>query len=330
MDPPGTSGSFDLFTLKRQCYSFLTQGLAPSTRHSYASSQAQFISFCRQLGKLHPSGLPCPADEWTLCLFVTFLARTMIKHSSIKVYLSGVRALHIDHGFPDPLINCLRLQRVVCGITRCQGSSSSSRLPITDDLMLVIWQSLDLHLPDHCMFWAACSLGYFGFLRASEFTVPNLPSFSSSLHLGVQDISVDSPSAPSCMRVRIKGSKTDPFRKGCFIHIGVGRRPLCAVRAVMNYLALRGDAPGPLFLLQNGQPLSRNILTDWLRQIMAAAWVPGNFSSHSFRIGAATVAARNRVPDHLIQSMGRWSSNAYQLYIRTPAEALAALSIKLA
>ena len=178
---PGTSGSFDLFTLERQCYSFLTQGLAPSTRRSYASAQAQFISFCRQLGKLHLSGLPCPADEWTLCLFVTFLART-IKHSSIKVYLSGVRALHIDHGFPDPLINCLRLQQVVRGIKRCQGSSSSSRLPITDDLMLVIWQSLDLHLPDHCMFWAACSLGYFGFLCALEFTVPNLPSFSSSLH----------------------------------------------------------------------------------------------------------------------------------------------------
>ena len=149
---------------------------------------------------------------------------------TIKVYLSGVRALHINHGFPDPLINCLRLQRVVRGIKRCQGSSSSSRLPITDDLMLVIWQSLDLHFPDHCMFWAACSLGYFGFLRASEFTVPNLSSFSSSLHLGVQDISVDSPSAPSCMRVRIKGSKTDPFRKGCFIHIGVGQAStLCSL-----------------------------------------------------------------------------------------------------
>ena len=123
------------------------------------------------------------------------------------------------------------------------------------------------------------------------------------------------------------GSKNDPFRKGCFIHIGIGRRPLCAVRAVMNYLALRGDAPGPLFLLPNGQPLSPNILMDWLRQIMASARVPGNFSSHSFRIGAATVAG---VPDHLIQSMGRWSSNACQLYIRTPAEALAALFIKLA
>ena len=208
----------DPSTLEQQCYSFLTHGLAPSTRRSYASAQAKFISFCQQLGKLHPSGSPCPTDKWTLCLFATFLARTL-QHSSIKVYLSGVRALHIDQGFPDPLSNCLRLQRVVRGIKRCQGTPSSTRLPITDDLMVVIWQSLDLSLPDHQMFWAACSLGYFGFLRASEFTVPNLSTFSASLHLSIQDIAVNSSVAPSSMRIRIKGSKTDPFRKGCFVHI---------------------------------------------------------------------------------------------------------------
>ena len=59
---------------------------------------------------------------------------------------------------------------------------------------------------------------------------------------------------------------------------------------------------------------------------MASAKVPGTFSSHSFRIRAATIAAHNGVPDHLIQSMGCWSSNASLLYIRTPAEVLAALS----
>ena len=236
LDPSRSSGRPDL---EQQCLSFLCQGLAPSTRCSYSSTQSKFISFCRQLGKLHPSGSPCPADAWTLCLFSTFLART-IQHSSIKVYLSGVRTLHIEQGFPDPLMNCLRLQRVVRGIKRCQGSSSLP-LPITDDLMLVIWRSLDLRLPDHCMFWAACSLGYFGFLRASEFTVPNLSSFSSSLHLGVQDIAVDSPLSASCMHIRIKGSRTDPFRKGCLIHIGVGQHPLCAIHALMTYLTFRGD-----------------------------------------------------------------------------------------
>ena len=124
------------------------------------------------------------ADKWTLCLFATFLAKT-VQHAPIKVYFSGVRALHIDQGFSDPLAGCLR--RVVRGIKRCQGSPVATRLPITDDLMLVIWNSLDLSLPDHCMFWAACCLGYFGLLRASEFTVPNLASFSPSLHLSVQD-----------------------------------------------------------------------------------------------------------------------------------------------
>lgn len=144
--------------------------MAPLTWCSYASAQSKFIFFCHQLGKLHPSGSLRPTDEWTLCLFVAFLTRSL-QYSSIKVYLSGIRALNIDQGFLDPLTDCLCLQRVVYGIQRCQDTPSSTQLPITDDLMLVIWWSLDLSLPDHQMFWAACSLGYFSFLCASEFTV---------------------------------------------------------------------------------------------------------------------------------------------------------------
>ena len=277
----------------------------------------------------HSSGSPCPADEWTLCLFATFLARS-VQHTTIKVYLSAVRSLHIEQGFADPLLNCLRLQRVLRGIKRSQGGPSTSRLPITDHIMLVIFKSLDLSIPDHCMFWAACNLAYFGFLRSAEFTVPNRSSFSLDTHLGVPDIAFDSVVAPTCLRVRIKASKTDPFRKGCFLHIGRGSYPLCAIRALVAYLAIRGSAQGPLFLLCDGRPLSRVLLTDWLRRILSSSGVQGNFSSHSFRIGAATVAARNGVPDHLIQALGRWSSTAYQLYIRTPTESLATLSKQLA
>ena len=280
------------------------------------------------MGKLHPSGSPCPTDEWTLCLFATFLARS-VKHSSIKVYLSVVRSLHIEESFPDPLVNCLRLRRVVRGIKRTQGSSQVQRLPITDDILMIIFNSLDLSIPDHCMFWAACNLAYFGFLRSAEFTVPNLASFSPALHLGVVDISVDSDSRPDCLRVQIKASKTNPFCKGCFIHIGRGSFPLCALQAVMAYLVVRGNSGGPLFPFQDGRPLSRALLTGWIRETLARAGVPGNFSSHSFRIGAATVTAHRGIPDHLIQPLGRWSSNAYQSYIQTPSETLASLSFRL-
>ena len=77
-----------------------------------------------------------------LCLIVMFLARTL-QHLLIKVNLSGFRALHMDQGCSHLLADCLRLQRDIHGIKRCQGTPSSMQL-------LVISQSLD-----HQMFWAA-------------------------------------------------------------------------------------------------------------------------------------------------------------------------------
>ena len=133
---------------------------------------------------------------------------------------------------------------------------------------------------------------------------------------------MDSHSSPSCLRLRIKASKTGPFGKGCFLHIGKGEFPLCAISSLLAYLTRRGDASGPLFLFRDGQPLSHALLTSWLRGILSAAGIPGNFSSQSFRIGVATVAARNSIPDHQIQALGRWTSPAYLLYIRTPVESL--------
>ena len=50
------------------------------------------------------------------------------------------------------------------------------------------------------------------------------------------------------------------------------------------------------------------------------------YSGHSFRIGAATAAAAAGVPAHFIKMLGRWESEAYQLYVRTPRESLASIS----
>ena len=64
--------------------------------------------------------------------------------------------------------------------------------------------------------------------------------------------------------------------------IGPGSPPLCAVQAVVSFLEHQGNHPGPLFLFENGLPLSRFLLTDRLRAILLSAGLPGNFSSHSF------------------------------------------------
>ena len=144
-------GALDPSSIELQCHHLLAQDLASSTCSAYLYGQKKFYDFYSQLGKIHQSGSPCPTDEWTLCLFATFLPNT-VQHSTIKVYLSAVRLLHIEQGFADPVVDCLQLQQVLTGIKRTQGDTSSLRLPVTDDVMMVIFCSLDLCLPDHCMF----------------------------------------------------------------------------------------------------------------------------------------------------------------------------------
>ena len=54
------------------------------------------------------------------------------------------------------------------------------------------------------------------------------------------------------------------------------------------------------------------------------------YTGHSFRIGAATAAARAGVPTHLIKAMGRCSSDAFMVYLRLSPETLAGLTSVLA
>ena len=175
------------------------------------------------------------------------------------------------------------------------------------------------------MFWAACSLAFFRFLRVSEFTCSG--SFDPLVHLSFSDVSCDTSGS---LHLFIKTSKTDPFRRGLSLSIGASGKPICAVSAVRRYLQVRGHAPGPLFVLSDGSPLTPVVVNCWLGAILSNVGIRGTYSSHSFRIGAATTAASEDIPDHLIKTFGRWSSNAYLLYIRTPSPVLTSLAAVLA
>ena len=75
----------------------------------------------------------------------------------------------------------------------------------------------------------------------------------------------------------------------------------------------------PLFLFSPNVPLTRSLFISHLRVVLSRlGFNPYHYSGHSFRLGAATSAASAHIPDHLIKILGRWSSDCYQRYIKTP------------
>ena len=162
-----------------------------------------------------------------------------------------------------------------------------------------------------------------------EYTVP-VTGFQSKLHLSLADVSIDTFPIPSVVYLYLSHSKTDQFRKGCTILFAQSDGPICPVSASMSYLHQRGLSPGPLFHFSDGRPLMCQRLQTRLQAILKAAGWPGKYTLHSFLVGAATTAASLGFLDYLIQTMGRWSSEAYKIYIKLPKPHLLKASCSLA
>ena len=273
---------------------------------------------------------PFPLTEDVLTHFVAFLYKEGLKAGTMKSYLSAVRYAQIALGLGNPhMEDMARLEYVIREVKRLKSGPSRTRLPITLPLLTQLrrsWVANRLRR-DALMLWAAAAMCFFGFLRAGEVVVPSDSAFDPNVYLSYTDISVDSHSFPTYVAVNIKASKTDPFRRGVTVYLGRTHSLICPVVAVLKYVVEKGFSKGPLFVFEDGRPLTRERFVTAVREALAAAGVDtAKYCGHSFRIGAATTAAERGIQDSLIRTMGRWESSAYLLYIRTPRDKICAVA----
>ena len=306
----------------------IENSLADNTKKTYASAQKKFINFCEQFILIHDNRSPLPASELTLLRNIGHLSKTC-KATSVRVYLSAVGSLRIEAGYDDPLLGCPRLPLVTRGLRRINSEVPKSKLPITSFVLHMIKLQLDFTKFDDVMFWAACLTAPFGFIRAPEFTTPP-EGFNPARHLDVSDLSVDEKPVADTVFIHLKFSKTDQFGKGCTVVLARADDALCPVSALMLYLRWRGQSQGPLFKFSNGDFLTKSRMNNRLQCVLKKCGWPKTFTLHSFRVGAATTAALLGFPGYLIQALGRWTSDAYKLYIKLPQERLVATSLSLA
>ena len=306
-----------------------SSGLAKSTNQVYQSGSNRYLKFCS-------SALlePFPVSEQKLAFFVAKLYLEGLSSTTVKTYLCAVRYTQIAIGLGDPQIPSMpQLEYILKGIRKLSAKGDRTRrLPITPPILRQlrsVWEA-NLEYPDANMLWAASCMCFFGFLRSGEVVIPSDSAFDPSSHLSVGDVRVNDLSNPQFLEVNIKRSKTDPFRQGVRLYLGRSKSDVCPVAAILAYMVIRQSAPGPFFVFADGRYLTRVRFVAALRSALrSAGFHECGYAGHSFRIGAATTAAANGVPDSLIKTMGRWESSAYTLYIRTPRETLCSVAQSL-
>jgi hypothetical protein len=273
--------------------------------------------------------------------FVTYCCKILkLTYSTIKLYLCGIRFHYTLAGVPNPLCkltgepNALaRLHMVLQGVKRQRKVTTRQRLPVTIEVLHNVYKRLQQGLISpflDMMLRTACVTAFFAFLRCGEFTCKS--SFDPSANLCCQDIVI----LDDHVQLRLKQSKCDPFRQGVTIKLYCLSSTMCPMCCLTRYLQLRHqtfptDGRDSLFVNASGQPLTRVTFIELFRYaLVAAGYDATRYSGHSFRIGAATTAARARLEDHLIKVLGRWSSDAYCRYIHTPSTTLQAAQQSLA
>lgn len=255
--------------------------------------------------------------------FISYLNRYHLSISTIRVYLSGVRAWVIAQGGPPLALFSPRVKWALKSILR--GQPPPRRVtPFTFEMLEAVYHVL-VQTHDQLVIWVAMLVGYFACLRSSEYC----PDTRVSRPILPSDITLYSHPV-RYLSMFISSSKTSPA--GFTVIIGCSGTHICAYCWLSHLISTRAHLPShPIFTLSDGHLLTARHLTAAMRRLVSLAGLPpAGITPHSLRAGSATDAAGLGASDARVKALGRWTSNAYQLYLRPGPRAQASTAAWLA
>jgi hypothetical protein len=273
-----------------------------------------------------------PVEEEVIVKFVLWLAESRgVGSGTISVYLSGIRNMHTVRGLEAPEIRTPQVDLMIKGLANKQATQkrlqgTGGRRPITPELLRLIKARLsesDMRLQDKRLVWAVCSVMYFGAFRGNELLCKVVGEYDPAFELCTQDVQlVHRMGEGESLVIKIKAPKEDKCGKSTIVDVFPSVPELCPVRAFKRWKEgeKNWEIDQPMFRWESGQPLTCARLNSILRERLDG-FVEGdvnNFSSHSFRIGAASMMGSLGFADEEIKALGRWSSRAFEGYLKLP------------
>lgn len=272
---------------------YLQAATSDNTRKAYRSAIRRFEKWGGRL----------PAERDTVVRYLLARAESL-NARTLDLHLTAISQWHQHQGLTDPARDSM-VRKTMDGIRRTHGQPKrkAKALRLEHIAQMVNHLRQQPEAQKNYRDIALVLTGFFGAFRRSELVA-----------IQVQDLVWE----PEGVIIRLPRSKTDQQLQGLTRALPFGAKGCCPATAIKEWMKVANISNGPLFRPVNRwdkmqiKSLNPGAINDLLKNIGKACqfdFLP-ELSSHSFRRGLSTSAARERIDFELIKKQGGWKSDA--------------------
>lgn len=289
--------------------------MAQSTKKTYKRAFCLLSEF---VNITFPGTKVLPTSTAILANFIAHLFSKGYASATITTYTAAITTLHKLADLPNPAESFL-VKKLLKGAEEIKGQNDR-RLPMTNPILRRVIEAIPFVTPisfDQKLFKAMFLVAFHAFLRVGEITVRSPADLGMNV-LQLQNVKFRKQGGCLvAMEITIVQWKARGSAPPCKINIPCSNTlAACPVASMASFVTARGVKAGPLFLSEKGRPVTRGSFSEVLKKALHSIGIKEHYTSHSFRIGAATNAALLGFPNAEIQRLGRWKSDAYKKYVR--------------
>ena len=309
--------------LEKQLSSTQKHAYSPGTIKNFFCQWKSFLRFSEKYKICE-----WPVSEHVLSLYGQYLAFSFHSPKAVRTYMLSIKTLHVLLRERPPNMKDIEIRLTLRALNKIMAHEPKQALPLTPEILLDMFDFIDLDLLSDKIFWGILLVGFWGMFRKSNLVSDSRHSFDPTKQLTVGHISF----VPGMAVVKVTWAKNIQNRERALEIplFEVEGSPLCPVRILKLLVTLQQRKIYPLFGNRKVAFFSYNQFQKKLRLVLNKAGYRGkDFSSHSMRRGGAAWAHRSGVPESLIQVHGGWKSDVYKTYLNFPIEVRAAVALKM-
>ena len=311
--PSSTRPPSSLKDLDARVSHLQSHALEKSTVKGYSTGARDYARFCR----LHHLSLdPTPQ---TLSRYIAY---TSLSIGSGPKYLTGARHF-LQQFYPSFDINRANaaVQATIRGSKKVRADPVHRKLPIRiEHLLSFVAIACTTRDYDDLLFATIVSCCFYGCHRSGELVLKSKKGVDWRKIIKRSSLRF----SPGYAGYRLPYHKTDPFFRGTDILFS-GQEFADPITLLTDYVRRRDKLHGArraLFLREDGSHPTRA----WFDSKFFSL-VDRSFGGHSLRAGGATYYASLGLSESVIMALGRWSSEAWKIYIRDNPGVRAAIQL---